>query len=86
MQNIQKNILDLNFQKHLVIASTTIIILFTYIIGIFIALISSTIKFNYFYLGLFSGFSTLLLGSCGFLFSRSYRKIKNIPEEIKALN
>ncbi len=77
--------MDLNFQKHLVIASTTVVILFTYVIGVFIALITGAIKFDYFYFGIFSGVSILLLGSCGFIFSRSYRKIKNIPEEIKSL-
>lgn len=40
---IKKNILDLQFQKYLVIASTAIIIFFTYLIGIAIALIAKQI-------------------------------------------
>ena len=40
----KKNILDLQFQKNLIIASTTVIIMFTYLIGVGIALITKQIE------------------------------------------
>ena len=38
--HIKKNLLDLNFQKHLLIASTAIVLSFTYFIGLILAFIS----------------------------------------------
>ncbi len=40
--NIRKNILDLHFQKYLIIASTSAIVAFTYIIGVGIAFIKKS--------------------------------------------
>ena len=41
-----KNVLDLHFQKHLTIASTSVIIAFTYLIGISISFLTKQIKFD----------------------------------------
>jgi len=43
---IKKNILDLQFQKYLVIASTSVIISFTYFVGIIIAILTKQIILN----------------------------------------
>jgi len=43
---IRKNILDLHFQKHLIIMSTSIIIIFTYLIAITISIITKQVKLN----------------------------------------
>jgi len=86
MRNIKKNILDLEFQKNLIIASTTVVILFTYLIGLFIAFITGGIKFNdYFDFVIFFGFSTIIFGFCFFIFIGSSSKIKTLPEAIKNL-
>ncbi len=86
MENIDKNILDLNFQKCLVTASTSIVVLFTYIIGVFVAFVTGGLTLsNYFYLKIFFIFTFIILSFCIFIFIRSYRKIKSIPEEIKIL-
>ncbi len=42
----RKNILDLQFQKYLVVASTSVIIAFTYIIGVGIAIFSKQIRLD----------------------------------------
>lgn len=42
----KKNILDLQFQKYLIVASTSVIIAFIYAIGVGIALFSKQIKLN----------------------------------------
>ena len=42
----KKNVLDLQFQKYLIIASTSIIIAFTYSVGIVIAILTEQINFN----------------------------------------
>ncbi|MEK6855399.1 MAG: hypothetical protein AABX73_04210 [Nanoarchaeota archaeon] len=47
-ENKKKNILDLQFQKYLIIASTSVILAFTYAIGVGIALFSKQIRLNNF--------------------------------------
>jgi len=42
----KKNILDLQFQKYLIIASTSVIIFFTYIIGVGITVLTKQINLN----------------------------------------
>ena len=86
MRNINKNILDLNFQKHLVTASTAIVVLFTYVIGIFIAFVTGGLNLNnYVYLSVFLAVTLIIIGFCVIIFIRSYSKIKSIPEEINTL-
>jgi len=49
----KKNILDLQFQKYLIIASTSIIISFTYFIGVVIAIFAGQIRLdNFFNMGI----------------------------------
>ena len=82
--NIKKNILDLQFQKFMNIASTIIIIIFTYFIGVGIGFMTKQIKINdipYFFMFLI--FSAIILTPCLILFAKSYYKIKEIPKEIQ---
>ena len=81
---IEKNILDLRFQKYLVIASTAIIIFFTYIIGAAIALIAKQI------VGIFSillvVFLSVAIGSfCMALFFHARNKMEDIVATLKEL-
>ena len=83
---IKKNILDLEFQKNLVIASTTAVLFFTYLIGIGIGFATKQIGFNlYSLLALF--FLTLAIGvPFIFLYLSAVSNIKTIPlllEQVK---
>ena len=84
---IKKNILDLNFQKCLVISSTSIVIAFTYFIGVAIAIITKQLNFtestNVLFLILFT---ILVIGLCTFFFFNSYYNLKTIVEAIKTLD
>ena len=81
---IKKNILDLQFQKYLIIASTSVIITFTYIIGIVLASLTKQIKFdNFFSMILVFLFSTVVFGLCAFFLFKSLFHIKNILRILK---
>jgi len=85
-ERTKKNILDLQFQKYLVIASTSVIIAFTYIVGISIALFSEQIQLNDFIrmIALFA-ISAGILGYCSILFYNSAFHLKNILKLLKDL-
>jgi len=82
----KKNILDLQFQKNLIIASTTVIIMFTYLIGVGIALITKQIE-----LGDSVRMWALFIISAGItgigliFFYNAYFHIRNIPDVLKNL-
>ena len=46
MNSIKKNILDLRFNKYLQLYNTHIIIFYTYLIGIFVALVTQQLKYS----------------------------------------
>ena len=80
----KKNILDLQFQKYLTIASTSIIIVFTYFIGIGIAIFSKQIKLDDFIsMGAVFVISAGVLGVCSIFFFNAVFHLKNIPEVLK---
>jgi len=82
----KKNILDLQFQKYLIIASTSVIIAFTYVIGASIAIISRQIKLNDFYnMGAIFIISIGVLGICFIIFSNARFHLKNILSTVKSL-
>jgi len=85
-ENKRKNILDLQFQKYLIYASTAIIIAFTYVIGLVIAFLSKQIRLE--------GFSSIMvvffisfgvLGACSIIFLKSRFHLKRIPIVLKGL-
>jgi len=81
-----KNVLDLQFQKYLTIASTSIIIAFTYFIGIGLAVFTNQIKLNDFaIMGAVLVISAGVLGTCSILFFNAVFHLKNIPEVVKEL-
>ncbi len=81
---LKKNILDLHFHKYLIIASTSIIISFTYLIGVGVAYVTNQIKLDDFVsMTILFIFSTALLGLCAFFFFKAYYHIKNILSILK---
>ena len=81
-----KNILDLQFQKYLVVASTSVIIAFTYAIGVGIAVFSKQIRLDDFNsMGAVFVISVGVLGICYIAFSKAIFHLKNIPQVIKDL-
>ena len=82
----KKNILDLQFQKYLIIASTSIIVAFTYFIGVGIALFSKQIALdNFVSMGSLFVISARILGVCGIIFFNARFHLKNILDMVKKL-
>jgi hypothetical protein len=83
---IKKNILDAELQKYFQISSTSIIISFTYTIGIIIALLSNQINLkNLSNLLMLIIISAIVLGLASMFFINSSIKIKKIIKAIKNL-
>ena len=83
---VKKNILDLEFQKYLVTASTAVVVGVTYLIGIAISFVTKQIKLN----DLISMLvivilSSIILSICVSFFQRAIRNMKNIVETIKEM-
>ncbi len=82
----RKNVLDLQFQKYLTIASTSIIIAFTYFIGVGITILTKQVNLNDFIsVGVLMVISFGILGICSALFFNAVFHIKNIPRVIKEI-
>jgi len=83
---IRKNILDLHFQKYLVIASTSVIIAFTYAFGVIIAYMTGRIELtDYAEISFMFIISSAVIGFSSLLFFRSIYHLKIIPSIIKEL-
>jgi|GEM_PF-2596109 len=85
MNTIKKNILDLEFQKNLNIASTTIIIFFTYIIAVGVGFVTKQILFDNKSLVFLSFFSAFIVGPSLIFFLKARRELKKIPKLIEML-
>ena len=82
----KKNVLDLQFQKYLIISSTSIVIAFTYLIGVGIALLTKQIRLdNYEIMGAVFIISAAILGICSTLFFNAVYHLKHIPLAVKRL-
>ncbi len=84
---IKKNLLDLEYNKHLQYLNTTVIILFTYFIGVVITLVTGQFNYNnkdQLFLGAF--LSMGVMSTTVILMLRFRVHLKNITEEIKKLN
>ncbi len=82
----KKNVLDLQFQKYLTISSTSVIIMFTYVIGVVIAFLTKQIKLNDFVImGILFVISAGVFGIGSVLFFKSLFHLKNIPEVLKEI-
>lgn len=82
----RKNILDLQFQKYLTISSTSIIIMFTYVIGVVIAFLTKQIKLNDFIvMGILFVISAGVFGIGSILFFKALFHLRNILEVLKEI-
>ncbi len=85
MDNIKKNILDLQFQKYLIKASTSVVIAFTYLVGVFLLLIAKDIDLkDPTVITLLIGVSIFVLAPCALFFYKSQFHIKNIISILKS--
>ena len=83
---IKKNLLDLQYNKYLQYYNTSIIILFTYIIGVAIAFITKQINYkNMNEIGLVAIISIAVISMIVIFMLEMKDHIKNIPNEIKML-
>jgi len=84
--DIRKNLLDLEYQKYLQFYTTSIIILFTYIIGIGIALLTNQININdYNQLAVLIIMSSTIVGISLASLLIFNINLKRINEEVKKL-
>ncbi|MBS3088386.1 hypothetical protein J4402_01255 [Candidatus Pacearchaeota archaeon] len=84
---IKKNLLDLHFQKYLTFLSLSVVISFTYLIAVVIAVLTAQIKLDSFFsMSILFIFSTAVLGLCSFLFFKSLFHLKNIINSLKELS
>ena len=82
----RKNILDLQFQKYLTIASTSIIISFTYFVGVGIAILTKQVNLSDFIsVGVLIVISLGILGICSSLFFNAVFHLRNIPKVVKEI-
>lgn len=85
--NPKKNIPDLEYSKYLQYYTTTIIIMFTYLIGTAIAIITKQVDYNnIFYLILLITVSTLTIGLCVLLLFNFKDKMSTAQHEILTLS
>lgn len=83
---IKKNLLDLKYNKNLQYYNTSIILLFTYFIGIAIAFITKQIDYTNLAQLFLTGIISIVFISTIVIFMLRFRAhLKIIPEEIKKL-
>lgn len=81
---IKKNLLDLDMQKYLQLTSTSVIIFFSYFIGVFIVIITNQVDFeNPVVYRLFIIMTVFILGYTSVLFFLGFKKIQRISKAIK---
>ncbi len=86
-ERVKKNLLDIHYNKYLQYFNTTIIISFTYLIGVALAFITKQINYkNPEQLFLVALISIGFLGVMVILLINFRSHINNIPKEIKKLN
>jgi len=76
---ITKNILDLNFQKYLIIASTSVVIICTYLIGVAIGFVTKQIAINTFSIIFLLVISGIFILPCLFTLRNAVKEMKKIP-------
>lgn len=83
---MKKNLLDLDMQKYLQLAVTSIVIGFSYFVGVFIVYITNQIDFkNPDIYRLFVLVSMFVLGYTSILFIRGYNKIRRISKAARQM-
>jgi len=82
----RKNVLDLQYQKYLVVASTSVIIAFTYLIGVGLAILTRQIALGDFVsMGAVFVISAGVLGVCSILFFNAVFHLRNILRVMKEI-
>lgn len=83
----QKNLLDLAYQKYLQYLNASIVILFTYLLGLMIALFANQINYNNLWqlLSLFL-VTSLIVSSLLVLIAKFKRQLSYITQKIRELN
>lgn len=85
--NIRKNLLDLEYSKHLQYFNTSILVLVTYLVGLVLAFATKQVDFSnpgqLMAIGIISSIVSLL---CVLSMINSRSHIKIIPEKIKRLS
>ena len=85
-KKLEKNILDLNYTKNLQYYNTSILILFTYFIGVSIALLTEQINYNNItHLSLIAVISLAIVAFIILLMLKFKNNMINIIQEIKKL-
>ena len=83
---LRKNILDIDFQKYLQIVSISVIVGFTYLIGVVIAFLTHQIRRdNFIDISILGLISVLILGFVGFFVVNSMKKIRKIRKALIVL-
>ncbi len=80
---IRKNLLDLKYNKYLQFYNTSMIILFSYILGLLISFLTNSIMYQN--LLLVSGVSIIIFSIILHLMIRFKRKLRIIPRQIANL-
>jgi|TARA_B100001971_G_C17769389_1_gene324185 hypothetical protein len=85
-ENVKKNLLDLQYARYLQAYHTSIIVLFTYVIGITIAAFAKQIDFTDSTHTIFLVFTSgVLFGPIGAIIRSTRNHLHNIQKEIKKL-
>ena len=83
---ITKNLLDLEFNKYLQIYNASIILLFSFLVGLLVALLTNQIDFSdKIQVGTFFIASIVVIFAIISFMVRSHYKLKLIPKEISKL-
>lgn len=84
--DFRKNLLDLHYYKNLQYKNTTIILIFTYFIGILISFLTKQLKITDSLDMLFVAVLSIAVIGVGILFLNEFNyHLKRIPEELKKL-
>lgn len=83
---LKKNILDLTYNKYLQYQTTSIIISFTYLVGVAVAFLTKQLSLtDYSQMILLLSFSIIVLTPAVYFILSARKHLKNIIEEIKKL-
>ena len=83
---IRKNLLDSDMQKYLQLTSTSVVLGFSYFVGVFIVIITNQVDFsNPNVYRLFIIVTIFVLGYTSFLFIKGYNKIQRISNAIRGI-
>ena len=82
---LEKNVLDLTFQKNLIVASTTIGIIFAYVIAVIIGFLTQQIVFTSSSIIILVVISIVIFFLGVIIIRRAVREIRDIPLLIQSL-